>query len=185
MAVGANAIWLVGLFGRLDASLLYLLPVACIASLLPDIDAAGGGAKIHHAGGGVLGVFAGVFHGKYFHHRGLMHSVLVSVLLFLVLWIFTNILVASVAALAYFSHPLIDGFNTGVGYWYPFTQKKQALVPYALRTPLNGVMDKALLMIGCFGIVLFCLVFASALVSANTSAQSVFYADQFLNSSQL
>ena len=37
IAVGANAIWLMPYFGKLDNSILILLPVAVIASLLPDM----------------------------------------------------------------------------------------------------------------------------------------------------
>src|SRR5437868_755006 len=47
IAVGTNAIWLMPYYGKLDNSILILLPVAALASLLPDIDATS--AKIHYA----------------------------------------------------------------------------------------------------------------------------------------
>src|SRR5947209_4458834 len=130
VAVGTNAIWLAGLFGKADESILVLLPVAVIASLLPDIDAVT--AKIHFIGGGVLGIFRGSFYGKYFHHRGLMHSLFVTLIFFVILWIFFRNsipLLPYVFALSYFSHSLIDGLNTGVGYLYPFKRKMYSLVP--------------------------------------------------------
>jgi membrane-bound metal-dependent hydrolase YbcI (DUF457 family) len=127
VAVGANAIWLMGFFIAPAQDVLIYLPVAVVASLLPDIDASG--AKIHYAAGGILGIFKGVFYGKYFHHRGLMHSVLASVIFFVLLWaVFQNSypLLAPIFALSYFSHSVIDGFNTGVGYLYPLFLKVYA-----------------------------------------------------------
>ena len=168
MAVGANAVWVAAAMGKVDSSILYLLPVACIAALLPDI-AAAGGAKVHYAAGGILGVFKGAFYGKYFHHRGLMHSVFVVVLLYLILLVlFHNSypLLPVVAAVAYASHPFIDGLNTTVGYWYPFSRKRMALVPRALQTRVNGPIDQLLLVLGLFGLALFFLLHLSQFIPA-------------------
>lgn len=173
MAVGANAVWLAGLVGQVDSSILYLLPVACFASLLPDIDATGGGAKVHYIGGGMLRVFAGVFHGKYFHHRGLMHSVLVTAVLFLVLWLMlhgTYPLLPYVATLAYVSHPLVDGFNAGVGYLCPFSRRSIALLPRAMLTRVGGAVDQILLYVALFGMLMFFLVYAHSFLPGATSS---------------
>jgi len=160
VAVGANALWIMPLFGPLGQSVLVLLPVAILASLLPDIDAAS--AKIHYAGGGVLRIFRGAFYGKYFHHRGLMHSLFVTLILFTILVIiFGRTLPALpfVFALAYFSHPLIDGFNSSVGYLYPFTNKRFALVPRSLRTPVKGMADNLFFFLALLGILMFFFAF--------------------------
>ena len=171
-AVGLNSIWLVGLLGKLDQSILILLPAAAIASLLPDIDATS--AKIHYIGGGALGIFQGLFRGKYFHHRGLMHSLTVTLVLFVVLLIFFKDSVPMlpyVFALSYFSHPIIDGLNTGVGYLYPFVYKRFGLIPKYFRTPVGGAMDNLLFFAGAFMILLFFLLFKDQLfqLSQNTN----------------
>lgn len=160
VAIGTNSIWLVGLLGKIDQSILVLLPTAIIASLLPDIDASK--AKIHFAGGGVLGIFRGAFFGKYFHHRGLMHSILVTLFFTFILWlIFRNSypLLPAVFGLSYFSHLFIDGFNTGVGFFYPFITKKFALLPKALRFRVKSPADTLLMFIGLLGLLMFFLLF--------------------------
>ncbi len=167
IAVGLNALWLAPFFGPLDRSFLVLLPVVVIASLLPDIDASS--AKIHYALGGVLRVFKGSFHGKYFHHRGIMHSLFVAVLIFIILVIiFKNTIPALpyVAAVSYFSHALIDGLNTGVGFFYPFV-KRFSLVPKVMRTPVGGIIDKVLFFVGLMFILLFFAAFKNQFVPAN------------------
>lgn len=164
VAIGTNAVWLmVFLPGNIRDILVYL-PVAAIAGILPDIDASG--AKIHFIGGGVLGIFKGAFYGKYFHHRGLMHSILASVVFFILLWaVFQNSypLLAPIFAVSYFSHSVIDGFNTGVGYLYPFITKKFALLPKPLRSKVGGVMDVFLLFLGLAGLLLFLAAFSQQL----------------------
>ncbi|SRR5258708_5946991 len=161
VAVGSNAIWLTGLFGKVDESILILLPVAVIASLLPDIDATA--AKIHFVGGGVLGIFKGSFHGKYFHHRGLMHSLFITIIFFIILWIFFRNsfpFLPYIFSLSYFSHPIIDGLNTGVGYLYPFNHKTYTLVPKFFRSRVGSKIDGLLMFVGLLGILLFFLTFA-------------------------
>lgn len=156
IAVGANAIWLTGIFGKIDNSIIILLPVAIVASILPDIDA--NSAKIHYAAGGILGIFKGSFYGKYFHHRGLMHSLPVTLLWFIILWlIFQNSipLLAPIFALSYFSHSLIDGLNTGVGYLYPFIHKRFALVPKIMSSQVGSPIDTLLMFIGIGGLMIF------------------------------
>ena len=165
VAIGANALWILPLFGPLDSSILILLPVAAIASLLPDID--GKSSKIHYIGGGILGIFNGVFYGKYFHHRGLMHSVFVTVLWFGLLWlIFRQSLptLPYVFALSYASHWLIDGLNTGVGYLYPFVYIRFALVPKAFRSKVGSPVDTILMFFGLAGVLLFFFLFKDQLI---------------------
>jgi membrane-bound metal-dependent hydrolase YbcI (DUF457 family) len=167
VAVGANAVWLTGLTDRLDESILVLLPAAIIASMLPDIDAAGGGAKIHYVGGGILSNFKGM-HGKYFHHRGIMHSFFMAGIYFAAIFLLNYFILDNsypllpyVFALAYLSHPIIDGFNTRVGYLYPFSLNRFSLLPKLLLTPIKGFTDNLLFILGIFGLLLFFLLFSN------------------------
>jgi membrane-bound metal-dependent hydrolase YbcI (DUF457 family) len=165
VAIGTNAIWLAGLTGHVDQSIIVLLPTAIIASLLPDIDASS--AKIHYAAGGALGIFKGSFYGKYFHHRGLMHSFLVATIFFVALMLAfgqTYPLLAPIFALSYISHPIIDGFNTGVGYLYPFVHKRYALLPKFLRFQVGSPMDSLLMFAGLAGLLIFFAAFAHQLI---------------------
>jgi membrane-bound metal-dependent hydrolase YbcI (DUF457 family) len=158
LVVGTNTIWLLTLTNNTESNdIAALIPAAMIASLLPDIDAAGRGAKIHYMGGGILKGFRGVF-----HHRGLMHSLFVVAIIFVFLF-FVNIfalgnsspLLPYVFALSYLSHSIIDGLNCGVGYLFPFNKKKYALIPRALWTPVNGFTDNLLFMVGSFSLIIF------------------------------
>lgn len=156
LLVGANAVWLALLVAPLDQSILILLFAGAIGGLLPDIDASS--AKVHYAGGGVLGGFAGFFTGKYFGHRGVFHSIFAALIWFVVLVIFLPSgfpALPLVFSAAYFSHSLIDGFNTGVGYFFPFYLKRFALVPRFLRSPVGGGADKFFFILGAFGLLLF------------------------------
>jgi membrane-bound metal-dependent hydrolase YbcI (DUF457 family) len=161
VAVGANAVWLMPFFGQVDKTILVMLPTAMLAAILPDIDASS--AKIHYAGGGVLGIFKGSFHGKYFHHRGIMHSLLAAVI-FTVILIFifnsSSPLLPYVFGLSYLSHSLIDGFNTGVGYLYPFVYKRFTLIPRSLTFRVNSPADTLLMFAGIAGLLIFFLGFA-------------------------
>lgn len=76
-AVGANAVWLTALFGEPTRYASFYIMLGAFAALLPDIDASWRGAKIHYVGGGILGIFKGVF-----RHRGFFHSVICINLLF-------------------------------------------------------------------------------------------------------
>lgn len=178
IAVGTNAIWLAGLLGQVDQSILILLPAAILASLLPDIDASS--AKIHYAGGGALGIFKNSFHGKYFHHRGIMHSLAAAVFFFIVLWLaFKNSypLLAPVFTLSYFSHSLIDGLNTGVGYLYPFVNKKFALLPKSLRFRVGSPFDTLLMFAGIAGLLIFFLGFSHKLIPFSANFNPNHYAN--------
>ena len=172
VAVGMNALWVAPLFGNVAQSILVLLPVALVASLLPDIDASS--AKIHYIGGGVLGIFRGSFYGKYFHHRGLMHSLPITILLFIILlMVFWHSYPALpfVFALSYVSHPVIDGFNTTVGYLYPFLHKRFTFIPNALRTPVGGVVDNMLFFLALFGLLLFFVALKDQFIPAQLITQ--------------
>jgi membrane-bound metal-dependent hydrolase YbcI (DUF457 family) len=163
VAVGANAVWLTILTGQFDQKILIYLPVAILASLLPDIDASS--AKIHYIGHGTLGAFRGLFQGKYFHHRGLMHSLFVTaIFLFILTVIFKDSAYPAIPyifAASYLSHPLIDGLNySKVGYFYPFTLRKFSLLPKVLRTQIGGPTDFLLLMLGIIGLLAFFFVYA-------------------------
>ena len=163
VAIGANAIWIAAALGRVNDSIIFLLPTAALASLLPDLDA--GAAKIHFAGGGIFQTFRGFFTGKYLHHRGILHSLFAAGLYFLAFCLFfQDMLFPLVFAAAYFSHPLIDGLNTRVGYLYPFSLKRFALVPRALQTPIKGPVDNILFVIGAGCLLIFFLTFANNFV---------------------
>jgi|SRR3989344_273686 len=165
VAIGTNAIWLAGFLGKVDESILVLLPTAVLASILPDIDAVS--AKIHYVGGGVFGIFKNSFHGKYFHHRGLMHSILATVILFVILLILfknSHPMLPFVFALAYFSHTVIDGFNTKVGYLYPFVYKRFSLLPQPLLFRVGSAADTILMFLGLSGILIFFALFKDYLI---------------------
>jgi len=168
LAVGANALWIAPLIAPIDQSMLVLIPIAIVASLLPDIDASRTGAKIHYIGGGAFGMFRGLFSGKYFHHRGLMHSFFTTLVLFVLLTIFFGRrlpALPAVFALSYFSHPLIDGFNTTVGYLYPFSRKRFALVPRSLYQKVDGTVDNLLFFLASLTFILFCALVVPQLFS--------------------
>jgi membrane-bound metal-dependent hydrolase YbcI (DUF457 family) len=170
MAVGANTLWLTTLGTVPPEVVAALIPITVLASLLPDIDTAGSGAKIHYIGKGMFGIFRGMFFGKYFHHRGLMHSVTVTVILFIVLTIFfarSQPLVPPIISLAYFSHPLIDGFNTTVGYLYPFNTKRYAFLPRRYYIKVDSHGDNILFFIASASLLLFFWVFFQSLGTAS------------------
>ena len=163
--VGANSLWLLFLSGKIDApAILIYLPVALFASILPDIDA--NAAKIHYVAGGAFGIFKGLFSGRYFHHRGIMHSIFIAVLFSFIIWIFFR---QSFPALpyifgaSYLSHALIDGFNTKVGFFYPFTTKRFALLPRPLLSPVKGAADKLLFVGAALSLLLFFYFFKSVI----------------------
>ncbi len=169
-AIGANSIWLVPFFSTVDQTMLMYLIVAVVASLLPDIDAVT--AKIHYIGGGALGIFRGMFRGKLFHHRGMMHSVFVALLFSMIIWIFsrhTYPMLGAVFFVAYLSHSVIDGFNTSVGFLYPFIPKRFALVPKPLQSHVGGLTDNLFLFIGLLGLLLFFMTFRDQLLLNNLS----------------
>ena len=165
IAIGANAIWLIPYFGKVDQTILILLPAAALASIFPDIDASS--AKIHYAAGGILGIFKGAFHGKYFHHRGIMHSFFAAAVLLVLLMVTLGNsypLLPYVASLAYISHPIIDGLNTGVGYFYPFILKRYCLLPKFLRFQVGSPADTLLMFLGIGGLLIFFAGFSHQLI---------------------
>lgn len=153
--VGANAVWLTVLVGRVDSTALLLMAVGALAGLLPDIDAGGSGAKIHHMGKGSLKMFRGVF-----EHRGFFHSVLVVFLLLLIsLFIFFSFdpLLPLIITTGYASHLLIDGFNfKGTRYLFPM-RKKFHLVPKLFASPVGGIADTLFFLFGTIGMLAFLL----------------------------
>jgi len=165
--VGSNSVWLLALLGKIDNTILLYLPLAALASLLPDIDATG--ARIHYIGHGVLGMFRGAFHGKYFHHRGIMHSIFITIVFGAAIALFTNNTIFNLAPfifmLGYFSHIFIDGFNTSVGYLYPIITKSFALLPRSLLTRVNGAADNLLFFVGALGLVLFLFLFRNEFIA--------------------
>lgn len=151
--LGANAAWLAVLAG-VDSSLVLFLAVGAVAGLLPDIDAQA--AKIHFIAGGIFGVFRGVF-----KHRGFIHSLLFTAILFLVAHIALrqyHPILPVVIGVGYLSHLLVDGFNKkGVPYLMPFSKKRLHLVPKILRTPVGGLLDQLLFIGGVTGVAILLL----------------------------
>jgi membrane-bound metal-dependent hydrolase YbcI (DUF457 family) len=102
-----------------------------------------------------------------------MHSLFVALILFVLLTIFFGRSIPAlpaVFALSYFSHPLIDGFNTTVGYLYPFTRKRFALLPRSLYTKVDGPADNLLFFLASLTFILFCAFLAPQLFTLpNTS----------------
>lgn len=167
IVIGINSLWLVPLTGTtVDLSLLPLVPVAAFASLLPDIDAVA--AKIHYIGNGALLFTQRKFKGKYFHHRALMHSFFIALILtFILAFFFAKVipLLPVIFFIAFMSHGIVDGFNAPVGLLYPVYMKKFALLPKSLRTPVNGFVDNLIFILGSFSLLLlFWLIHNSVLI---------------------
>lgn len=151
--VGANAAWIAPLLGgSTNIPLILFALIGAVAALLPDIEA--GRAKIQYVAGGVFGIFRNIF-----QHRGFTHSLLGVLLLFLLsLSTFSlHPVLPLIITLGYITHPVIDGFNhAGTQYLYP-VQRKFWLVPKILRTPLGGLADQLLFVLGLLGVALLVL----------------------------
>jgi len=156
--IGANAIWIASVYGVVDQNTALLAGVGAIAGLLPDIDASS--AKIHYLFGQFLSVFKGR-HSGIFEHRGIFHSILSVIIIFVFSFIFLrqyNLLLPLVITIGYASHILIDGLNTGVGYFFPFNRQRYALVPKFLRSKVKGPVDQALFILGTVSLLFFFLI---------------------------
>ncbi len=151
MTFGANAVWLVVLFGYVDHRVVFLIPIAMFAALLPDIDARF--AKIHFLGGGILQSLRNTF-----RHRGFFHSLSATFLLFILSLLLLNRfhpLLPHIVTLAYLSHSILDGFNRpGVQYFYPLKQKYR-LIPKKYAVSVEGYCDEALFMISSLSLGIF------------------------------
>ncbi len=149
--IGANAVWITPLYGDVGAHSLVLFATGMFTSLLPDIDAAS--AKIQYVGKGIFGMFRGAL-----QHRGFLHSILAVLILFVLCIIFLtkyNPLIPYAAAFGYLSHLLIDGFNyKGVRYFFPL-KRMFHLVPKLLASPVKGLTDNILFVLGIVGILVF------------------------------
>lgn len=153
-AIGANAVWLVPLLSRVDEKTPLFLALGAFGALLPDIDAAQRGAKIHFIAGGVFGGMKGMA-----RHRGFFHSFISICLVFCVslpfgLWI--DPMIPLVVTLGYASHLFIDQWNMGMQFFYPMRQYV-TFVPSMLRFRVKSSGDMLFMMLGVFGIVAFVL----------------------------
>ena len=111
-----------------------VLTLACVGSLLPDIDHPG--SKISRS----VKLFGAPF--RLFSHRGLTHS-LVAVVALALLMVFLQVqLVHAVAFLAgYVSHLLADSLTkSGIRLWWPL-QRRFRLVNKHLTIKTGGVLD--------------------------------------------
>ena len=157
VAIGANAAWLTALSGQTHEWSLLMLAVGAFASLLPDLDAVGSGAKIHYVGGGIFSMFKNSF-----RHRGFMHSLVAGMLILLVSVLFVgriNPFLPGVIVLGYISHPFIDGLNlTGVQYFFP-SSRKFNVAPRFLRSPVRGWADQLLFVLGTMGVISYIFLF--------------------------
>ncbi len=156
-AVGANAVWIAVVLGATDERAGLLIAAGALAALVPDIDAVF--AKVHFLFGGLLSPFKGG-HSGIFQHRGIWHSLYAVALVFALSVIFLypfHPLLPFVVTLGYFSHPLIDGFNATVGYFFPFYNRRVTFWPRMLRTPVKGPVDQAFFAVAMLGLFLFLL----------------------------
>lgn len=164
-----NSLWLTALLPVKPAYYFILIPATAIVSLLPDIDAID--AKIFYIGGGLLSMLRGTFKGKYFHHRGVLHSLLAGCVMFiLTALVFQSLVTGLVLGLAYLSHPIIDGFNSGVGYFYPFNLKRYTLVPSKFCSPIKGKVNAILFIAGALGVTAFLLLMLPKLAPLDPTA---------------
>ena len=152
LIVGANVAWLVVLasveIGASDMRLLLLVLAGAFGALLPDLDA--GAAKIHFIALGVLRPFQGIA-----KHRGGLHSLLAALVVFVIAYFLLrnfDALLGLDIALGYVSHLVIDGLNFGgVPLLWPLKTKFH-LVPKFFRSPVKGLVDQSLFVIGLLGI---------------------------------
>lgn len=97
---------------------LAFLLLVLLGSILPDIDESK--SKINQwfgAGGKIAGLFS--------QHRGIFHSLIFTVFLFLLIGFFTQTYYAYALALGYLSHLIGDAFTSmGVQMLYPFSKFK-------------------------------------------------------------
>ena len=163
--IGANAAWLALLGDVPPTHLILFLIAGTIAGLLPDIDAQS--AKIHHIGGGVLGIFGGAF-----QHRGFFHSVLATIIVLAVSFWFLkdfDVLLPFVITLGYASHLLIDGCNfKATRYLFPL-RREDHLVPKWLASPVGGATDQLLFVFGGLGLLFFLFLQVLPLVQTGLS----------------
>ncbi len=158
-AVGANAVWLAALVGRVDPTVGVLLAVGAFAALLPDMDALY--SKVQFMFGGLLRTFRIQGSGLW-QHRGLAHSFLATLVIFVVSFIWLrqyNPLLPYVAALGYLSHLIIDGFNTTVGYFFPFNRRRVTFWPRKLWTRVGGPIDQVFFFLAMMSLFAFLLAY--------------------------
>jgi inner membrane protein len=90
-------------------------------SLLPDIDKIGSKVSKKFK---VISFFVNIFIG----HRGLVHSILIPVILYLILFLI-RMDIAIAASFGYLSHLVLDCFNvSGVKLFWPFPKKIKGFV---------------------------------------------------------
>lgn len=156
-AVGANAVWVAAIVGRVDPAAGALMAAGAFAALLPDIDAVY--AKIHFLFGGLFRPFRIQGSGLW-QHRGIAHSFFAVALVFIASFVWLrelHPLLPYVLALGYASHPLIDGFNTTVGYFFPFYRRRVTFWPRRLQSRVGGVLDQAFFFLAIFSLIFFLL----------------------------
>ncbi len=171
-AVGANAIWLAALVGQVDPLAGALMAVGAFAGLLPDIDSIY--AKVQFLFGGLLRPFRVQGSGLW-QHRGIVHSFFATAIVFIVSWIFLrqyHPLFPYVAALGYASHLIIDGFNTTVGYFFPFTRTRTTFWPRALWVKVGGHVDQLFFFLAMISLIFFFLAYKDQIWGLFPQAQS-------------
>ena len=118
------------------------LLLVLLGSLLPDIDESK--SKINQwfgVGGKIAGLFS--------HHRGIFHSLIFTVFLFLLISFLTKTYYAYALALGYLSHLIGDALTPmGVQIFHPFSKFK-------LRGPIRtGKLGEMFILIALFAIIL-------------------------------
>lgn len=155
--IGANAAWVAYPLGVVDDRAGLLLVAGGLAALLPDIDATS--AKIHYIAGGLLQPFRGN-HTGVFQHRGIWHSLFAVACVGVVSWVFladVHTALPMVLTVGYASHPLIDAWNTSVGFLFPFYRKRIQIVPRFLRSNVGGLGDILFFLLGLTFVIIFSL----------------------------
>ncbi len=158
-AVGANAIWIAALVGQVDPMAGVLMAVAAFAGLLPDIDSVY--AKVQFLFGGLLRNFRIQGSGLW-QHRGIVHSFFATAFLFVLSFIFLrqyHPLLPYVVALGYASHLIIDGFNTTVGYFFPFTTTRTTFWPRTRWVKVGGHVDQLFFFLAMISLIFFFLAY--------------------------
>ena len=95
-------------------------------------------------------------------HRGLAHSIFAAVLVFVASFLFLrqyHPLLPYVIAVGYFSHSFIDGFNTTVGYFFPFYNKRVTFWPRMFWTRVGGQIDQLFFFLAMISLIFFFLAY--------------------------
>jgi len=163
-AIGANAVWIPFVLGMSVYPWYFL--VGALAALLPDLDASE--SKIKHL---KFGIYIGrskvwlkpfwpiaFIISKIFRHRGILHSFVFALTLFISLMLlipqdFSSLTL--VIIIGYASHYILDALTkAGIEFFWPW-KKRIGLLPRRLRVKTGGLLDNIFLLAGSVGVIIF------------------------------